>query len=98
MTTWYQVTLSVADSAADRLGEIQGAFDRLFTAAGSPRTAALFASGLTSQGDTVCYFSPDSMAFAHALVATYEGRPCNPPPPDVALLVGHGEEARGLLQ
>jgi hypothetical protein len=76
---------------------LQDDFDLRWVAAGLPRAAALFASDLDREGRSVYYFSSGAMSFARPIVAAYAGEPCAPPPPGIALLVGHHDARKELV-
>lgn len=89
-TSWYQVTMTNDEIADGRHAQLFREFSDLFTLAGAPQTAALFSSrSPESTGVVVTYFSPGSMEFAQAIITAYAGKPCEPPPPNASLLVGH---------
>lgn len=95
--SWYRVTFTTNDIVGKKHTRLHDDFNLRWMAAGSPRGAALFASGLDRAGRSVYYFSPDSMSFARPIVAAYAGEPHGPPPRGVALDIGHASAPEELL-
>ncbi|WP_417813499.1 hypothetical protein [Thalassospira alkalitolerans] len=72
------------------------AFDKLFLAAKSPKTAAIFCSRVMGPEDAY-YLSPDAKTIAASLLPLRNPTPCpKPSKKDVILLAGH-DEAIALL-
>lgn len=94
---WHQVTLTNDEIVSGKEFQLREAFSKLFMAAGGPQKAALFCSNLRERGDSVFYFSPSSMVFARTIVANYSGKPCDQPPKNICLLVGHANAKEELI-
>lgn len=96
--SWHRIVLTNDQVLAGEHMDIQDSFTTLFTAALTPREAALFSAGHPAQ-DYALYFSPGSFPFAKALILSKGGVSCDAPPKEgTSLLVGHAGAGDAFLR
>ena len=94
---WHKVLISVDQVVSGIEIQIQNQFEILFMAAGTPKDMALFGSGIKDHGVEL-YFSPGALQYAKGLIQLYNGTECEKPTAnDIALLVGHADARKRLL-
>ena len=95
--SWFKVVMSNDDIVSRKHIRLQDTFENLFSAAGAPRNAAMFANRDMARGDWF-FFSPGAMNIASALVLSHGAVECpSPRRSAVSLLVGHPGCADVLL-
>jgi hypothetical protein len=72
---WYKISLSGDDIALGKGIRLQEAFGALHFAHGSPKDAALFASGIEPR---IYYFPPGAIEIAQPILSGYEVIECKP--------------------
>jgi len=75
--SWYKITLSHEDIAAQKHRALQSSFTELFLASGGPKGAGMFSN--PEIGIHEYYFSPVAAELAEVLIAGYSGVPCDAP-------------------
>src|SRR5580658_6741319 len=66
MNDWYRLIFNSDDISAAKHLEMEGHFEKFFTAAGSPEDAALFRR--LESGQTIYYFSPGAARIAMKII------------------------------
>ena len=94
---WYKIVLRADDETSDKAEQIQDEFEQLFLVAREPKDAAMFCGGFNRKNEYTLYFSPGAVRIAQTLMTTLSGVPCNLPPKDVSLLVGHPSSQKELI-
>jgi len=94
---WYRVRLSADPAGARRQIEIQNIFERVYIAAGGPRDAAMYSTGLSGPNGFCAYFSPGTMDRFEPFLRQIGAEAAAMPTDVMGFLVGHTETMRELL-
>lgn len=96
--SWYRVQLTAAQVSSNEHADVQSKFEKFFTAIRPPpRDMAMFSDSF-SNGVLNLYFSPATLERAEAFIRLVDAQPCDRPPLDVALAVGHSDALRRFRQ
>jgi hypothetical protein len=99
MNSWFKVTVPFEEAGvAGTAKKLQDAFYVLFVMNGSPPNAAIFGLRSDNQYHYCVYFSPGAARIAGSVIEHYSGVPCERPPRNAALLVGHAGARESLLE
>ena len=97
--SWYRVQLTAAQVSTDEHVRIQSRFEQFFTAMRPPpRDMAMFSDSFSDNDVLSLYFSPATVEEAEVFIRLIGAQPCDRPPPDVALLVGHSDALQRFRQ
>jgi hypothetical protein len=88
---WYRIQLSSAQVAAGDAQRIHKKFEKVFHTARAPTDMAMLTDTLAVQDLITLYFYLPAADFAEAFILSVNAKPCERPPPDVALSVGHND-------
>jgi hypothetical protein len=83
---WMRVPLSPADIAAGRENIIQDAFANVWTAAGAPPDAVMYATPALAD-EHFCYFTPAAVSIARRLLLTFGAEDCAEPDIDELIIM-----------
>jgi hypothetical protein len=89
--SWYCVQLTSAQVAAGDAQRIHKKFETLFHIARAPTDTAMLTDTLAVQDLITLYFYLPAADFAEAFIRSVNAKPCERPPSDVALSVGHND-------
>lgn len=89
--SWYRVQLTSAQVAAGDAERIHKKFEVVFHIARAPTDMAMLTDSYNEHGVINLYFYLPAADFAEAFIRLVDAKPCERPPPDVVLSVGHND-------
>ncbi len=88
---WYSIRLTSVQVAAGDAQRIHKKFETVFHIARAPTDMAMLTDTFAGRDFITLYFYLPAADFAEAFVRLVNAKPCERPPPEVALSVGHND-------